>query len=471
MEIKLLSDFFKPYTDAIKRALEIGKKRNNELSDSQLIVELEKDKEVIKAAFDNDLIDHQEYKLQLDVVKGQINELKKKKQDYADAIIYDSEGNILLLRRAISDDFCPDQWSLPGGKIENGEEPSDAVKREVAEETNLTITSTSLILEKQVDKGGCIYYFLCTVNGDFNIILDTEEHIEYSFLSKEQRHSLNLIFDLNDVLDDIEDVTLSKYLLFPELGSDETKYSSIIEEIAKTPLPRKDIIMLELFSKGEIDEDSYIDYIEKSYKDPSHGGKLTKITGKDKTGKNQTKWVNKTELKKLANHAKNTPKKDLEETVKNHPHPKVRAAAHTELSRREKEEHINEEPKDDYESHPYHGKEVKFDPETGLAQDEEGNSIDIKKLHEYHELRVNTIVSKMHTMDGDRKKAEVSYKRTKNKLLKEFYKKVERTHFSESKDVPQAYKSSILKLERMGLKEEDVDKEKLNKILIKKFAR
>jgi 8-oxo-dGTP pyrophosphatase MutT (NUDIX family) len=51
------------------------------------------------------------------------------------AIIKNEAGNILLLQEADG------QWDLPGGGLEQGEKPHDAVAREVAEETGYTVSS------------------------------------------------------------------------------------------------------------------------------------------------------------------------------------------------------------------------------------------------------------------------------------------------------------------------------------------
>jgi ADP-ribose pyrophosphatase YjhB (NUDIX family) len=55
------------------------------------------------------------------------------------AIVQNDRNQILLVRRA--DDGY---WELPGGRIEIGESAATAAAREVAEETGVTITVTSL---------------------------------------------------------------------------------------------------------------------------------------------------------------------------------------------------------------------------------------------------------------------------------------------------------------------------------------
>ena len=46
------------------------------------------------------------------------------------------DGRVLVARRAAGD-HLPGTWEFPGGKIERGEEPSGAARRELREETGL----------------------------------------------------------------------------------------------------------------------------------------------------------------------------------------------------------------------------------------------------------------------------------------------------------------------------------------------
>ncbi len=57
------------------------------------------------------------------------------------AIIRNEKGEILFQRPSLDHDI----WSLPAGAIELGESPSDAVKREVYEETGLSIVPHRLL--------------------------------------------------------------------------------------------------------------------------------------------------------------------------------------------------------------------------------------------------------------------------------------------------------------------------------------
>lgn len=58
------------------------------------------------------------------------------------AVLSDDQGRLLLIRRA--NEPGRGLWSLPGGRVEPGETDEEAVVREVAEETGLTVTVSRL---------------------------------------------------------------------------------------------------------------------------------------------------------------------------------------------------------------------------------------------------------------------------------------------------------------------------------------
>jgi 8-oxo-dGTP diphosphatase len=54
------------------------------------------------------------------------------------AVIRDADGRVLLTRRAI-DGHMGGLWEFPGGKIDEGEGPSDALIRELEEELGINV--------------------------------------------------------------------------------------------------------------------------------------------------------------------------------------------------------------------------------------------------------------------------------------------------------------------------------------------
>ena len=59
------------------------------------------------------------------------------------AVIHDEQGRLLVIRRGHAP--AAGRWSLPGGHVEVGESDEQAVVREVAEETGLTVVVESFV--------------------------------------------------------------------------------------------------------------------------------------------------------------------------------------------------------------------------------------------------------------------------------------------------------------------------------------
>jgi len=69
----------------------------------------------------------------------------------ANALCVDDRGRVLLCRRAIEP--AKGLWDIPGGFLEEGEQPLDAVRRELREETGLDVTPLELLCVTVDDYG------------------------------------------------------------------------------------------------------------------------------------------------------------------------------------------------------------------------------------------------------------------------------------------------------------------------------
>lgn len=82
------------------------------------------------------------------------------------ALIHDPHGRLLLVLRA--NDPGRGRWSVPGGRVEPGEDDETAVRREVAEETELRVTVGRLagVVERPAPTGTFVIYdYVCTPVG------------------------------------------------------------------------------------------------------------------------------------------------------------------------------------------------------------------------------------------------------------------------------------------------------------------
>lgn len=56
-------------------------------------------------------------------------------------ILPDEDANVLIVQRADDEDTYPGMWQTPGGKVDLGEAPDDALEREYREETGLDVAA------------------------------------------------------------------------------------------------------------------------------------------------------------------------------------------------------------------------------------------------------------------------------------------------------------------------------------------
>src|ERR1035437_627411 len=131
---------FKTYLDKIREILSSKTIIEPESTPvDQLLNKIQEDRVVLKSAFDNEILGIDEFITKMTELKREEEELKGREKRYADVIIKNDKGEILLLKRSMNCNFYPGAWSLPGGHIELNETPEIAAIRESIEETNLKI--------------------------------------------------------------------------------------------------------------------------------------------------------------------------------------------------------------------------------------------------------------------------------------------------------------------------------------------
>lgn len=121
----------------------------------------------------------------------------------AAAIIID-DGKIFATQRAHGE--FKDGWEFPGGKIELGETPQQAVKREIKEELDVEIEVGELFDTVEYDYSDfhlTMYCFLCTIK-ERTIVLNVHEDAKW--LTKESLYSVAWLPADIDLIEKIKDV-------------------------------------------------------------------------------------------------------------------------------------------------------------------------------------------------------------------------------------------------------------------------
>ena len=120
------------------------------------------------------------------------------------AIIFDEQGRIFATQRGYGD--WKDWWEFPGGKIEAGETPQQALKREIHEELDAEIEVGELLRTIDYDYPNfhlTMHCILCTiVSGDLKLL----EHEAAKWVTKETLRSVDWLPADQLILDKIEEI-------------------------------------------------------------------------------------------------------------------------------------------------------------------------------------------------------------------------------------------------------------------------
>lgn len=112
------------------------------------------------------------------------------------SLLFNSGGNILLLRRSDTDIRRPLQWDFPGGVLDPGETLEEGARREIKEESGIDVGTVSLFFARTegaewvTEKGDSsqrnvvrLYYAAHT---DDDAVTISHEHSEYCWATFEQ---------------------------------------------------------------------------------------------------------------------------------------------------------------------------------------------------------------------------------------------------------------------------------------------
>jgi len=103
------------------------------------------------------------------------------------ALVFNKVGEVLLIKRSKKEDVLPGFWDIPGGTLEDGEDPEAGAIRETLEETGLKVKNLQLFqYTSNVDREKNKQFVRLIFRGESessNVRLNTEDHAEYRWIS------------------------------------------------------------------------------------------------------------------------------------------------------------------------------------------------------------------------------------------------------------------------------------------------
>ena len=126
-------------------------------------------------------------------------------------------GTKVLVQEKIDDDYSG--ITFPGGHVEKGESFTDAVIREVFEETGLKISSPMLCgIKDWSNDDGSRYMVLFYKTDKFEGTLSSSEEGEVHWIELEEMKKMNLADRMDKVLEVFLDDNISEYFFYKENG-------------------------------------------------------------------------------------------------------------------------------------------------------------------------------------------------------------------------------------------------------------
>jgi 8-oxo-dGTP diphosphatase len=116
--------------------------------------------------------------------------------------IIDNGGRVLIVKRSKNNDVLPGYWDIPGGTLEDGEDPAAGAIRETKEETGLDISDPMLFFQRSnIDKAKnkqfvTLVFFAKYAGGE--IRLNPQEHDEYAWINTKEINRYDTVDYLSD---------------------------------------------------------------------------------------------------------------------------------------------------------------------------------------------------------------------------------------------------------------------------------
>lgn len=168
-----------------------------------------------------------------DLLKAKTNKIH-----YSDILVF-REGKLLILQRTKEGGGYSPDWCIPGGHIDPGEEPREAAKRELYEETGIDVPEDALQEVALYDKKGCkIHYYIVYLPSDSTSLvrLDAAEHFGSMWINPvEDLKKYQFIFNMGENIKNIlglQSPSFAPKILKSFLNGDISE--NVLKEFAKS---------------------------------------------------------------------------------------------------------------------------------------------------------------------------------------------------------------------------------------------
>ena len=119
-------------------------------------------------------------------------------------VVANNRGEVLILQRSKHDDVLPGYWDIPGGTLEDGEDPAQGAIREIQEETGLVISDVRLFFQKSnVDTSKnkqFVTLVFHTKTSTTDVIVSPEDHDAHAWINPSKIGDYETVDSLVDCL-------------------------------------------------------------------------------------------------------------------------------------------------------------------------------------------------------------------------------------------------------------------------------
>jgi mutator protein MutT len=123
---------------------------------------------------------------------------KDKKTRYADFLLFNEKGEILLQQKPQWSDHNPNKWEIPGGHVDPGESFEQAAIRELREESGYNVEECENVGSYE-NKDVHIEYFQGFINTDENpMLLDYKESRDYRWIELKEIFEYPMVFNMRE---------------------------------------------------------------------------------------------------------------------------------------------------------------------------------------------------------------------------------------------------------------------------------